>query len=443
VVQLDTTASITEADIQQLIDDKVEESDILDYKAGLSRKPPGEWGASQEFAKDVAAFANARGGQIVLGVKEVGKVPTAIHALSGTFEQVERRLRKWALDSLSPQVPLEVIGVDVTGGIVVVVTVPQSVDQPHAVTNTNEKRPLVFPCRDGSDTRYLSQHEVADRYDQRRRGRQERLADSDAQVERGLDRVRRSPGLWLWAAVHPANPVPGRLDAHQVREITDWWRSYDEQAPMATALTDELPIPGPGCLTFTTRPYRDDDDEADPRSSYVELYVDGSSFIALDLSGRTSDDCPHGEIAEHTLVDSCIAVMSAGSGWAHRTAGPTGTADVSFGLIDTTDEPAEATLVDNVRGHASLTRINRTRALPPGEGGLLSWDRTIADLDGLDTGPARLSLTHGVLTLLLQRFGRVESEHFTSDGDIVGRAWHYQYGNYVRDWAARNGVTII
>lgn len=443
MLQFDTTAPIAEADIQQLIDDKVEESDTLDYKAGLSPKTTGDWGASQEFAKDVAAFANDRGGQLVIGVRDKNKVATSIHPLTEPYEQLERRLRKWALDSLSPPVPLEIARVDVTGGIVVVVTVPQSIDQPHAVTNGNEKRPLVFPCRDGSDTRYLAQHEVADRFDQRHRSRRERSEAADALVEHGFERLSRAPGIWLWAAVSPTTPAPGRIDSRRVQVIKDWWQNNAKPGPMLTELANDLAIPGPGCVTFTTPRYRDEDDEADPRSSYVELYVDGSSFVALDVSHTTSRGGAHGEIGEYTLADACITIMGAGSSWAHHTAGPTGTGDVSFGLIDTSDKPVEVTLVGDARGHGSLSRLHRTRSLSPGRDGLLSWDRTIADLDGLETGPGWLSLTHAVLALLLQRFGRAEPDQVTSDGRISPDAWNYQYEKYVRDWAARNGVTLV
>src|SRR5687767_4577739 len=53
----------TEADLQQLIDNDVQESLHLDYKrsAALGRTDP----CRNELSKDVAAFANSDGGMIV------------------------------------------------------------------------------------------------------------------------------------------------------------------------------------------------------------------------------------------------------------------------------------------------------------------------------------------------------------------------------------------
>src|SRR5262245_49803180 len=58
-----------EPDIQQLIDDKIEESITLDYKASaaLSRTDNKK---VTELTKDVSAFANSAGGTIVYGVAE-------------------------------------------------------------------------------------------------------------------------------------------------------------------------------------------------------------------------------------------------------------------------------------------------------------------------------------------------------------------------------------
>ena len=59
------------ADFQKLVDGAVEESISLDYKASpaLTRdsKP------SDEMCKDVSAFANSAGGQLIYGIEEKGQ----------------------------------------------------------------------------------------------------------------------------------------------------------------------------------------------------------------------------------------------------------------------------------------------------------------------------------------------------------------------------------
>lgn len=64
------TTKWTQEKIQALIDDEVEESLTLDYKAAeaLSKTP----GKKKEITKDVSAMANSAGGMIIYGVREFG-----------------------------------------------------------------------------------------------------------------------------------------------------------------------------------------------------------------------------------------------------------------------------------------------------------------------------------------------------------------------------------
>jgi Putative DNA-binding domain len=58
----------TRADLQSLVDDGVEESLTLDYKASLALVRSND--AINELCKDVSALANSTGGQIVYGIEE-------------------------------------------------------------------------------------------------------------------------------------------------------------------------------------------------------------------------------------------------------------------------------------------------------------------------------------------------------------------------------------
>ena len=66
----------TKADLQRLITEGINESLTLDYKAS----PALGKGDKQrdELCKDVTAFANSAGGQIVYGVEENKHVPTKL-----------------------------------------------------------------------------------------------------------------------------------------------------------------------------------------------------------------------------------------------------------------------------------------------------------------------------------------------------------------------------
>jgi hypothetical protein len=59
---------VTQADLEHLISDSVEESLTLDYKAADSLGKTD--GKKREITKDVSAFANSAGGRIIYGIKE-------------------------------------------------------------------------------------------------------------------------------------------------------------------------------------------------------------------------------------------------------------------------------------------------------------------------------------------------------------------------------------
>jgi predicted HTH transcriptional regulator len=58
----------TKADLQRLVDEALEESLTLDYKASAALSREGK--APDEMCKDVTALANSAGGQLVYGIEE-------------------------------------------------------------------------------------------------------------------------------------------------------------------------------------------------------------------------------------------------------------------------------------------------------------------------------------------------------------------------------------
>ena len=64
---------ISEADLQRLIDDHLEENRQLECK----RELPGTSDADKkEFVRDVVSFANSAGGHIIFGIAESNGIPT-------------------------------------------------------------------------------------------------------------------------------------------------------------------------------------------------------------------------------------------------------------------------------------------------------------------------------------------------------------------------------
>lgn len=70
-------------DIQNLIDDKREESTILEYKAIIDKN-------TKEIAKDISAMANSEGGIIIYGVTEEDNLPKKVNWIASSSKGAER-----------------------------------------------------------------------------------------------------------------------------------------------------------------------------------------------------------------------------------------------------------------------------------------------------------------------------------------------------------------
>jgi hypothetical protein len=125
--------AIDEADIENLKTNKVAEQKLIDYKEKL---PGNSDGDKKEFLYDVSSFANASGGDLIYGIKEIASVPTDICGLSVNNLDAEiRRLESIIQSGLEPRIPgvaLREIEVS-TGNFIIIIRVPKSWAAPHMV----------------------------------------------------------------------------------------------------------------------------------------------------------------------------------------------------------------------------------------------------------------------------------------------------------------------
>jgi hypothetical protein len=124
--------------LQSLVADQREEHEQLEFKLIL---PTRDDEGKKEFLKDVAAMANANGGQIVYGIRDEDGTAVEVAAAGAEIpDETERRLGQSLDSSVEPRIP----GVSfqsiplAAGGYALVVTIPRSFTGPHRVTLKNK-----------------------------------------------------------------------------------------------------------------------------------------------------------------------------------------------------------------------------------------------------------------------------------------------------------------
>jgi hypothetical protein len=151
------TLSIIELDLKELIDHKVSEGKILEYKSKLLVNNDRE---KKEFLADVSSFANASGGHIIYGMKETDGVGAELPGISGVDPDKEKlRLDSIIRDGISPRV----IGTTIypfkleNGNYAIVIHIPQSWVSPHMVVYQGTSR---FYTRDSAGKIQIDVDEV-------------------------------------------------------------------------------------------------------------------------------------------------------------------------------------------------------------------------------------------------------------------------------------------
>ncbi len=142
----------------------------------------------ERAARTLCAFANTRGGLLLVGVTDRGRVHGVHHPTT-----VEERIRALALAWIEPQLNVELQIVDVHGPRIVACSVPYSRVRPHAVSSPDGKKQ--FLVRVGASNR------VAD-------GPTLSALRSSRRHRRGLSSIEES--ILEWVKRHGPTPkIPG------------------------------------------------------------------------------------------------------------------------------------------------------------------------------------------------------------------------------------------
>lgn len=158
-------STITLADLQSLITDRVRENRQLDYKDEQPAHARANADKKSEFAVDVSALANGSGGLLVYGVAEEkdGDRPTgiaiALNGLTGfNLDADGNHLRGYLDTALDPKLPVGALELHTieggTRGPILLVRVRKSFAAPHMVRADGRFR-SAFYVRDGARNRQL------------------------------------------------------------------------------------------------------------------------------------------------------------------------------------------------------------------------------------------------------------------------------------------------
>ncbi|MCU1500472.1 MAG: hypothetical protein JWM47_4425 [Acidimicrobiales bacterium] len=122
---------VTEEALQNICTEQWSETQTLDFKA---IPPKNDADGKREFCKDISAFANADGGDIIYGISD--KAGNA-NALKGITDCTGDGLKRRLLQTLEAGVEPRVQGIQMesfpltAGGFVFIVRIPASLDGPH------------------------------------------------------------------------------------------------------------------------------------------------------------------------------------------------------------------------------------------------------------------------------------------------------------------------
>ncbi|MGW0423274.1 AlbA family DNA-binding domain-containing protein [Streptomyces sp. NPDC003015] len=308
--------------------EKMAESDDLDWKEMLPvfAPKPGIW---NEFAKDIAAMANTRGGLLVYGVTD------RIELVGVDLAAVDK---KQMLSAVRNGVQPYISGVDFIAlraprgdaPDVLVVDVPSSEMAPHFQYGWEQKdRDRVTfnaPYRINDDTFYMTEHQIARAY----QDRFARRATADALLK---DRLAQAAEIvlsesldfhaWLVIATQLVRPVPRLVPTPTRAEAAAILRQAIKRAVRVRDDSDRPPVldgrPAEDLrvglrrwtgTNFLTSDYRL---SSGRRGILLELHHDGGIVVCVDLSSRLAagDDIAVDTGALGTAVHEAVVIADA------------------------------------------------------------------------------------------------------------------------------------
>lgn len=289
---------LTHGMVTDAVASKLGETDDLDWKKQLPTFVPKQ-GIWNEFAKDVTAMANTRGGLLVYGVTDDIE-PVGINLAEVNEQQLTQTLRNGIQPYLSG---IDIIPLPAPGGggpDFLIVDVTPSELAPHFQYGWEQKdkdrATFNAPYRVGSKTFYMSEHQVARAY-QERFSRQDRAETALAELVQQAASVvvgeSKPACAWLVVAGRPSRPVPRLVPAPSRAEAKDTLldgvktaaRLHSDPFGVRRVLSDRLN----NAMHVGLRRWVDSNIlvlelRSSQAGAMVELHHDGGVVVCVDLS---------------------------------------------------------------------------------------------------------------------------------------------------------------
>jgi hypothetical protein len=434
--------------IRTAVQNQVSEAVDLDWKSAHYKTTEKD---RFELAKDVAQLANTNGGIIVLGVADVkgnASAATPVELGDHHHRRMNQVLSNWIQPFLVGvrYVPIQ----SVPGKGFLVIVVPQSLGAPHAVLRRDVDLPiaLVYPVRDSTNTRWLSEYEIAVRYRDRYQSRgatEQRLGKVHAE---GISRIQLHVAPWLTVSLVPiiagSRGVGSEALEAEKQFLASWRTRYGcpETSPFWST---------PRVLPGIRRAIITDMIEYSGSSRYPhsELHYGGAGFAATNGTFFTPGD---GRSAVDDIAQDAMEmqIMFAVLLLAHHAA-DTGSSGECYvraqQMLRQQTDPNETITpaliyepVDRFNRGASTNyekvdfsvRIERRQTLPADSSA--SLDELVSDMHAV------VRISYALAADILGEFAVAEPKVLRSDGFLDMRRLDAQRRARIEPWAQRHGL---
>lgn len=411
--------------VEAWVTDGLRESERLDFKAQFYGN-----GESQrrELAGDLAAFANHRGGLLILGVSEDEHGAASSLPCVELTDDEQRRIHQIVAGNVFPHLPIEILPIvlDGVGQGVMIIAVAPSPLRPHAVAVNDGLR---YPRRHGTITRYLSESEVADLYRDRFAIQHDELTRVDAIRREAVDELDQDGAVWVAVSAVPTGAGSLVVSEQSIADTQGWAKRFLGDDPVIGFLGRAVPLVRPGLRRLRLLTHYVSDSR--PDYQYAELHADGAG-VAMHRLFTGRDKPPEGQpvpVLNMTLLWTTASALNVAAAHAVNV-GAWGEVAVELTVFG-----PRRFLAWSSHGHF-IEPIDGGRVL---EGDLISQHTFV--LSDLTAGmQPLLAATRLLLTDVFNAFGSPEVRPLTPDGALKGG--YIGANSELREWAEHHHVAI-